>query len=224
MTQLLEKNGLWIGPIISQYAQKIARCAPDAMMTLGVFLYILAHRAYSGKWYGWTQIPVQYMATRGRVGFARLRAALIWLEGQEIIVPGSKQKYQARRYKVVLPTLGKRQKILKSTPKAVEGGPTTEIVFWSPLTATVEWQTVSSEYANSLSKCKQCGNYFDPTLGKHPLVSERCIACYIKDKIGIQGPGESKQIHLELEFGEYNWTVKKVNEFLKLVEKRVEKT
>ncbi|GAG14245.1 unnamed protein product, partial [marine sediment metagenome] len=141
---------------------------------------------------------------------------------QKMIVPGSKQKYQARWYKVVMRTLEERREILKSTPKGVADGPTTEVVFWSPSTATVEWQTVSSEYANDLSKCKQCGSVFDPTLGKHPLVPAQCVACYIKDKIEIHGPGESRQIHLELEYGEYDWTVEKANEFLNSFKNHVE--
>ena len=212
-----EKNGLWVGSVISRYAQTIARSAPDAIVTLGVFLYILAHRAYSGRWYGWTQIPVQYIATRGQMGFTRIRNALVWLEEQKMIEPGSKQKYQARRYKVVLPTLEERRAILKSTPKAVQGGPAAEVVFWSPMKERVEWQTVSSEYANSLSRCKQCETYFDPTLGCHPLDLSRCIVCYLKEIVKPDTPA-----YFELEFDEYNWTVKKVNEFLKLVEKHVE--
>ena len=216
--EINKKSELWVGPTISKYAQTIAVSAPDAMVVSGVFLYILAHRAYSGRRYGWTQLPVQYMATRGQMGFVRIRAAINWLQEQGMIVPGPKQKYQARRYKVVLQSLEKRQVILKSTPKAINDGPAVEIIYWSPSTATVEWQTVSSEYANSLSKCERCGNFFDPTLGKHPIEEEQCIVCYLIDTVNW-----NESAHLVLECGEYSWTVKKVNEFLKLVEKRVDK-
>lgn len=204
-----EKNQLWMGPLVSRYAQTISRLAPDAIVTLGVFLYILAHRAYSGRRYGWTQIPIQYMATKSQMGFTRIRASLNWLIEKKVIEPGLKQKYQARRYKVILPTLEERQAILKSTPKEVEGGPAVEIVFWSPSTATVEWQTVSSEYANSLLKCNRCNSFFDPTLGQHPEEKGRCVACYIKSMVEW-----NINAHLELDFGSYDWTIKQVNKFL----------
>lgn len=209
-----EKQELWVGSTISRYAQTIARQAPDTIVTLGIFLYILAHRAYSGRRYGWTQIPIQYVATKSQMGFTRIRTSLNWLIERKMIEPGSKQKYQARRYKVILPTLEERQAILKSTPKAIDGGPTAEVVFWSPISETVEWQTVSSEYANSLSKCERCGSFFDPTLGQHPTELNQCVVCYIKTIVKWNEP-----IRLILEFDEYDWTAKKVNEFLKLVEK-----
>jgi len=213
-----EKQELWIGPTVSRYAQTISRLAPDAIVTLGVFLYILVHRAYSGRRYGWTQIPIQFMATKSQMGFARIRASLNWLIKQEMIVPGSKQKYQARRYKVVMRTLEERQVVLKSTPKEIDGGPTVEVVFWSPSTATVEWETVSSEYANSLEKCERCGGFFDPTLGQHPENIELCIACYLWEIVEWNKP-----IQFTLEFGEYDWTVKQSNEFLNSFENRVDK-
>ena len=215
-----EKQELWVGPTVSSYALYVAANAPDAMVTLGVLFYIFAHRAYSGCWYGWTQVPVQHLATRGLMGFSRIRDALDWLVKQEMIVPelNPERIYQARRYKVVVrKTLEERQAVLKSTPKEVVGGPTTEIVFWSPASKTVEWQTVSSEYANSLSRCERCGNFYDPTLGKHPTEKEQCIVCYLIDTVDW-----NESAHLILECGEYDWTVKKVNEFLKLVENRVE--
>ena len=212
-----EKHELWMGPTISTYAQTIVTSAPDAIVTLGVLLYILAHRAYSGRLYGWTQIPVQYMATRGQMRFTRVRAALSWLEKQGMIVPGTKQKYQARWYKVVLRTLEKRQAVLKSTPKAVDKGPTTKVVYWSPSTATVEWQTVSSEYANSLLKCSNCNNFYDPTLGCHPEKEGRCIACYLREIIKRDTP-----VDFVLEVDKYHWTVKKVNEFLTSFENHVD--
>lgn len=213
-----ENQELWVGSTISVYAQTISRSAPDAIVTLGVFLYILAHRAYSGPRYGWTQIPVQYMSTRGQMRFTRIRTALDWLEKQGMIVPGIKQKYQARWYKVVLRTLEERQAVLKSTPKAIDDGPAVEIIYWSPSTATVEWQTVSSEYANSLSKCERCGNFYDPTLGKHPTEEKQCLVCYLIDTVNW-----NESAHLVLECDEYNWTVKKGNEFLNSLENRVDK-
>lgn len=215
-----EKQELWMGPTVSKYASYVAAKAPDAMVTLGVLFYIFAHRAYSGRWYGWTQVPVQHLATRGLMGFSRIRDTLDWLVKQKIIVPDlvTKPTYQARRYKVVLRTLEERRTILKSTPKEVDKGPTVEVVFWSPSTATVEWQTVSSEYANSLSKCERCDYFFDPTLGGHPEEKRQCVACYVKSVVewGIN-------VHLELDFGSYDWTTKKVNEFLTSFEKRVKK-
>ena len=211
-----EKHELWMGSTISKYAQIIVASAPDAIVTLGVFLYVLAYRAYSGRWYGWTQVPIQYVATRSLMGFSRIRDALDWLVKQKMIIPelSTKRVYRARRYKVILPTLEERQKILKSTPKAIQDGPTTEVVFWSPMSETVEWQTVSSEYANSLSKCECCGSFYDPTLGQHPTEEKQCIICYLREIVKWDEP-----IHLILEVGEYDWTVKQSNEFLKLVEK-----
>lgn len=204
-----KKHELWMGSTISKYAQIIAGSAPDAIVTLGVLFYILSHRAYSGHKYNWTQVPVQHMATIGQMGFARIRAALNWLEEQRMIVPGSKEKYQARWYNVVIRTLEERQKILLSTPKDVADGPVIELVFWSPSTATVEWQTVSSEYANSLLRCKYCSRFFDPTLGKHPQDSLTCVVCYVSGVVELNTPA-----HLVLEFDEYDWTAKKVNQFL----------
>jgi len=217
-----EKHRLWVGSTISAYAQTIATSAPDAIVTLGVLLYLIAHRAYSGPRRGWTQVPIQYMATRGQMRFDRIKKALVWLNEQKMIISSRTNIYQFRAgwYKVspvILrqPTFNVdeqkqvRQRILKATPKVAAEGPGTKVVFWSPLSQTVEWEIVSSEYANSLSKCKQCENWFDPTMGRHPTNSVLCVACYVKS---IVKPGVPAR--LILEFGEYEWSAIQVDEFL----------
>ena len=221
-----EKHRLWVGSAVSTYAQVISTSAPDAIVTLGVLLYILAHRAYTGVRQGWTQVPIQYMATRGQMRFGRIRDALSWMEEQGMVVTSrtnedSAKQFRAGWYKLssvvkeqadfsaIEERKKKQQELLKATPSSVAGGPSVTVVMWSPLSETVEWEIVSSEYANSLSKCVQCGHWFDPTLGKHPNNDITCVACYIRETVV---PGEPA--HLTLEFEEYDWTVDQVDRFI----------
>ena len=181
--------------------------SPDALIDLGTLMHIIVRREYMGWNEGWTQVPIQWLASKGHIGYRRMKESLDRLERWNVVSKkvSSDEYGRGKSYWYRYDT---RHRI-----KADEVGAYIEVWRLNRSTWKMEAVQMLPSDAASMPVCTGCGRSFHPTEGAGRNAGE-CVWCSFLEAFERNVEEGAKELTINTPYGSHTWTREEMLELL----------
>ncbi len=198
--------------------------SPDVLTDLGVLMHVMVKRHWRGGGKGWTDVPVDWLASASHMGFKRVKESCDRLVEWGILspsklngIPGhvTMYRYDLRAVKEEvydkLVTSEEEEELdweaTQIEPKLEQGAdaPYGTAYVFDTNSWTMQPIKVSPDELLTYPRCRTCGLCFHPTEGRGEHEDE-CAYCTLKAKIRTKFEPGGKDFYVQSPYGKRTFT------------------